>query len=533
MPGCRKPSTATTTSWPAAGTARIGGALGAAEQTAAKNTALHDGTPQVQHVDSLGRVIYTIDDNKFLDRTTGTVREEFYGTLVALDIAGNRLAVRDARGNQVMQYAYDMLDRPAAMTSMDAGPRLALPDTAGQPLYLWDAKGNRFHIEYDALRRPAQRTLLTPAATTVVYEQSVYGTDATKNQNGRLATLYDQAGQVRNDLYDFKGNLLATSRTFTVDFQDDIDWSSPGAVPLDGQNYQTQTTYDALNRIVTNTTPDTSVVAVTYNESGLLTAISAALRGGAVQPFILGITHDEKLRRQKITYANGAVTTLSYDPVTFRIRRIATIRMLDNAALQDLNYTYDPMGNLTQVRDAAQQTVYFNNQVVSPQNDFVYDAVYRLISATGREHIGQNAPVSEFDEFRTNLPHPADGSALQRYLQQYDYDSVGNLLNMVHSSGVDTFLLQWTRQFTPEAANNRLNHSQVGGTVENYAFDVQGNMTALATLSALNWDFNNQLRSVDLGGGGTAYYCYDAVGNCTRKVIQRRNGTRRPRSCRS
>ena len=214
----------------------------------------------------------------------------------------------------------------------------------------------------------------------------------------------------------------------------------------------------------------------------------------------------------------------SYDPVTFLVRRILTVRASDNATLQDLNYTYDPIGNITQIRDAAQQTIYFNNQIVSPQNDFIYDAIYRIVSATGREHIGQNAPVSEFDANRTNLAHPADGNAMQRYLQQYDYDGVGNMLAMVHSSGSGPFINQWTRHFTPSVINNQLSSSQVGARLESYSYDVHGNMTAIPGMPTLNWDFNNQFRSVDLGGGGTAYYSYDAAGNRTRKIIERQNG---------
>jgi RHS repeat-associated protein len=503
--------------------ARIGGAMGAAEQTAARNTKIHDGTPQVQHFDSLGRAIYSIDDNKFIDRTTNVVREEFYATLEVLDITGNRVSVRDARNNLVMQYAYDMLNRAAATISMDAGQRYFLPDTTGQPLYLWDAKKNRFRTVYDQLRRPIQREVLTSSAVTIIYEKSIYGTDPVKNQNGRIASLYDQSGVVTSDLYDFKGNLLSSTRAFTVDYKDDIDWSNPGAFPLNPQNL-TQATFDALNRVVTSTTPDTSVVTISYSDSGLLSGVNAALRGGASQPFVLSITHDEKLRRQRVAFANGAVTTFTYDPITFRVRRILTVRASDNAILQDLNYTYDPIGNITQIRDAAQQTIFFNNQVVSPQSDFVYDAIYRIISAMGREHIGQNAPVSEFDEYRTNLAHPADGTAMQRYLQQYDYDGVANMLAMVHSSGSGPFINQWTRRFTPSATNNQLSSSQVGATLESYSYDVHGNMTAIPGMPTLNWDFNNRFRSVDLGGGGTAYYSYDAAGNRTRKVIERQNG---------
>ena len=51
------------------------------------------------------------------------------------------------------------------------------------------------------------------------------------------------------------------------------------------------------------------------------------------------------------------------------------------AALQDLNYVYDAAGNLTSIRDHAQQTVFFANTQVEPHNDYTYDALYRLIEA--------------------------------------------------------------------------------------------------------------------------------------------------------
>ena len=57
--------------------------------------------------------------------------------------------------------------------------------------------------------------------------------------------------------------------------------------------------------------------------------------------------------------------------------------------MQNLRYTYDPAGNLMHNRDDAQQTVYFRNRRVEPSAEYTYDALYRLIEATGREHLGQ------------------------------------------------------------------------------------------------------------------------------------------------
>jgi hypothetical protein len=39
-----------------------------------------------------------------------------------------------------------------------------------------------------------------------------------------------------------------------------------------------------------------------------------------------------------------------------------------------LSYTYDPIGNITQIQDSSQQTIYFGNQAVTPDNTYVYDA---------------------------------------------------------------------------------------------------------------------------------------------------------------
>ena len=58
--------------------------------------------------------------------------------------------------------------------------------------------------------------------------------------------------------------------------------------------------------------------------------------------------------------------------------------------MQDLSYTYDPVGNITHIQDDAdiQNVVFFRNQRVEPSNDYTYDAIYRLIQASGREQLG-------------------------------------------------------------------------------------------------------------------------------------------------
>ena len=48
-----------------------------------------------------------------------------------------------------------------------------------------------------------------------------------------------------------------------------------------------------------------------------------------------------------------------------------------------------PSGNITEIFDDAVPTEFFNGAVIEPRKRYVYDALYRLIEATGREHAGQ------------------------------------------------------------------------------------------------------------------------------------------------
>ena len=129
-----------------------------------------------------------------------------------------------------------------------------------------------------------------------------------------------------------------------------------------------------------------------------------------------------------------------------RDRRLAGLR------LQNLHYTYDPAGNITHIRDDAQQTVFFRNRRVEPSTDYTYDALYRLIEATGREHLGQagGAPIPHSYDDRRGLHAaartPATATRWARYTERYVYDAVGNFLQMQHR-GSDPAHPGWTRTY--------------------------------------------------------------------------------------
>ena len=271
------------------------------------------------------------------------------------------------------------------------------------------------------------------------------------NLRGKVVQLFDQAGVVTSDEYDFKGNLLSSQRQLAAGVQDDAQLV--GYRALEADIYTSRTRYDALNRPTELTAPDNSVYRPTYNEANLLEEVEVNLRGAAVAtPFVTDIDYNAKGQRTLIDYGNGVRTTYEYDPLTFRLTRLTTTRpaglnglatqlFKDAGTVQDLHYTYDPAGNITRIADDALPTLFFANQQVDPVGLYTYDAVYRLIEAQGRESIGQSAlqlglPQTTYRDYPyAGLgSQPFDPKAVRNYTERYEYDEVGNFLHLIHQA---------------------------------------------------------------------------------------------------
>lgn len=604
----------------------------AAEKSAAEKAADHANTPTTAYFDTLGRPFLTVAHNRVVcpnHDLDGT--EEKFHTRVELDIEGNQRSVRDAitqvgdaQGRIVMRYDYDMLGNRIHQASMEAGERWMLNDVAGKPIRAWDSRGHSFRTEYDPLRRPVRIwvTGANPANPNqeVLTERLVYGEQhleaEARNLRGQVYLHLDQAGGVTNEAYDFKGNLLRSSRRLTREYKQAISWSSVDAaipssamtafdpamleaalVPLvEVETFTSHTLFDALSRPIQMIVPRSNqpgarrnVIQPGYNEANLLERVDVWLDhpndpGGlldraVMQPSPVGvenIDYEAKGQRLRIDYKNGATTRYTYDPDTFRLIHLYTRRgatFTDDCGndppprfaapddppqntpcgLQNLHYTYDPVGNITHIRDDAQQRIFFRNQIVEPSAEYTYDAIYRLIQATGREHLGQvgGAPIphSYNDAPRVGIDWSAnDGNAMGAYIERYVYDAVGNFLAMQHR-GSNPAQPGWTRsyayneasQLEPGKQSNRLTSTTIGTTTETYStngdgYDTHGNMLRMPQLQIMQWDYKDQLQmtqrqrvnAVDAEGvakqGERTYYVYDAAGQRVRKATELANG---------
>ena len=539
--------------------ARVDGNLGDAEQDAAQKAAPHAQTPGRSHFDSLGRPFLTIANNG---------PGELFETRTEQDIEGNPLRIIDDRGNTVMRYqvvagndtpvtAFDIAGRQLFENSMDAGESHVLLDISGKPIRSWNARGHRQRPVYDQLQRPTHFFVspindpLNDFQNEILTDLTIYGEshpDAEAlNLRGASYQVYDGAGVVTSRRIDFKGNLLQGERQLAREYRNTVDWFALNDITginereeaatalLENEIFTSGIEYDALNRPLSATSPDNSISLPRFNEANLLEQVQVRLQGAQIATrFVENIDYNARGQRERITYAttdgSNFTSRYEYDTNTFSLTRLQTQRHSDNSVLQDLNYAYDPVGNITSIRDNAQQTVFFNNAQIEPHYHYTYDPLYRLIQAQGREHAVQNNFQRDAIEFESivGIPFPNSPQALQRYTEAFIYDSVGNILSMNHRGGD---IQRWNRRYQYAPDSNRLLATSAPGDAATqfsapYSYDIHGSMTSMPHLPLMQWDLKDQLQAssrqiVNGGTPETTYYVYDASGERLRKVTER------------
>jgi RHS repeat-associated protein len=529
--------------------------------------AQHANTPTMAQLDVLGRTFVAIADNGV--GASGAPQK--YVTHTALDIQGNPIVVTDARLNPAMISDFDMIKRVLHTKSIDAGERWTLVDLAGKPIWTLDSSQNEVHLLYDELHRPTYIYVQQKGEPVpIIAERLVYADRPDSNSasppeqanlRGKIYQSYDAAGVVTNQQFDFKGNLLQSTRRLTSGsyYSRQMDWAPIGTINdiqtiannatslLENEPFSQSTTHDALNRPLTITTPDQSRTQRSYNERRLLDQIMVSVSPtGMTSQIVSHIAYNEKGQRLECDYGNSAITTYTYDRFTYRLTELKTTR--PNGAgtdtLQDLSYCYDPVGNIVEIGDSAQPTIFFSNAIVTANVQYKYDPIYRLIEASGREHLGQTVagqqlPPPQYDwqdAFRIGLPQPGDGKAMSMYTEQYQYDPVGNIAQIVHQLPPRFSTFSWTRNYQNNAANNRLLSSSMPGDPPappysaGYQYDLNGNTTEMLHLSMMRWTYKNELQASaqqHVTNGGTpmvTYYVYDGTGQRVCRVTESGGG---------
>lgn len=499
------------------------------------------GTYTTSVMDNMGGTIRSIQLLK-----EGTDSRELI-TFYALDIQGRKLTEIDPRlyadniskGTSYynFQYQYSMSgDQPIVTDSADAGTQKHFSNILDKLIWSLSARDYCQVIYYDGLQRQTQLLVKKVPGTDPIsgfddfnlVELFTYGEAPAApegyNLRGQVYILKDLSGIMTTSSYSMLGNALQTNRQMASDYKSPVNWHN--TVPLETGSTTIIYTYNALKFLLSETIQDNAVewntTTNTYNVEGLLDSVSVTT-GEVVTNIINSISYDANHQRTKVVYGNNVTTAYSYEDSTLRLTRIfsqaGTLAPLN--IIQDIAYTYDPVGNITCTRDSSIDTVFNNNQKVDPVSAYQYDSLYRLTKALGRQHPGisgntykNNFADGSFMQSIYSQSPINDAQAIENYTENYVYDDSGNFIKKQHTA----ISSSWTVDTAVLPNCNRL---------QNLDYDESGNQRQLAINNIVSLSYNccENLVSASVierpdEANDSDYYVYDGSELRTRKVSE-------------
>ncbi|WP_223543301.1 RHS repeat domain-containing protein [Pseudomonas sp. GL-B-12] len=423
------------------------------------------------------------------------------------------------QGQPNLTMVYGLSGEPLLNSSVDAGWRARLPGARGEIRFEWDGRQNQRQIEYDNLLRPIAISEQAVNAASATTERMVYADShaeySSHNQCGRLIRHDDTAGCLHLNEYSLAGTRLSESRQFMNDLSV-ASWPerlTDRDSKLEAESETTQWRFNTLGDLLTQTDARENQRQLGYDVAGQLTQVILKRRHLPVKTLLRNRRYSVSGQIKQEIAGNGVTTTRRYDVQSDRLLQLTASR--PGHALQDLAYTYDPVGNITRIRDSATAIRYFRNQRTDPANHYRYDTLSQLVEASGRESVAAS---------QGPLTRPSQSTVTSSYKQTFSYDPAGNLQTLVHEG-----LRGYTREMVTKSSSNRSLPKPPAGEPDFIrSFDSNGNLLVLSPGSqAMHWDSRNQLSQViqvirDGVPNDDECNRYDAHGQRLRKVLHRK-----------
>ena len=423
--------------------------------------------------------------------------------------------VTDTEGN-VTTSTYDMGDRRTEVNHPASGITSFTYDALGNVLTKQTAnlakEGKFITYDYDYQRLTGINYPDHPENNVKYYYG---GRNASQNRIGRLMLREDGTGAIEY-FYGKMGEVTKTRRTMIVPNQ---------AIAT----YVTQWTYDSHNRLLEMIYPDEEKITYSYNLGGQLEKVHGYKSYG--YDYVSKIGYDKFEQRTYLKYCNGAETFYTYDPQRRRLQNL-TVNSGGNT-IMDNAYTYDAVSNVLSVVNGASvpQSGKAGGQMA---HTYTYDALYRLVSATGTYTGADNKTASYTLAMGYDNMHRI--TSKRQILTQNNVQFNGTLnagYDLSYTYGTETgkkFQLanvkdvNYRTEETPsESENVNNNHA--------YEYDANGNLVYVNTSRTkkdgmadektaerkLKWDEENRLLASDDNGFVTNYW-YDADGERTVKT---------------
>ncbi|VVN40491.1 RHS repeat-associated core domain-containing protein [Pseudomonas fluorescens] len=404
------------------------------------------------------------------------------------DYAGRLVEQWDPRlSAPCLTTVYNLNGAVLKSDSVDAGWRLTLPGLAGEPLQRWDQREHRWRTTFDQqLRAVALEENGEPDVDQFIYADATV--EAGYNQRGQLREQKDRAGSLLTDSFSLTGPPLRETRTFH-----------------DGEAFTSHHVFSPLGALLEQVDAGGHRRRSRYGLAGQLKQAQLLISGTSDwQPVLLDAQYNAHDQIIEQLAGNRVRSTWTYDPADGRLHTQSSHK--NGGVLQDLEYFYDRVGNITRIEDHAFQPRYFANQRVDGHRDFTYDSLYRLTSATGHD----DAPPSDIP----GLPQPGDPNNRLNYTQTYQYDHGGNLIELCHVRAGNNS----TQHMFIDPKSNRGVRWNTGEPepVFDDLFDQHGNQLTVQPEQPgqpLHWNARDELESVTLVQRATApndaeYYRY-------------------------
>lgn len=447
----------------------------------------------------------------------------------------------EAAGKPNFTYRVSLTGEVLRTDSVDAGSTLTLNDIDGRALLKISPTGVICRWQYE--EAPQAGRLLSISEQGVgeqsrITERFVWAGDsqAEKDLNlaGQCVRHYDTAGRSQTDSIGLTRAALSVTRQLLnqcnqADWQgaDESAWEDllvPGL-------FTTTCFVDATGTLLRQVDAQSHLQRQAYDVAGLLIGSWLTPKDGTEQVILKSLAYSAAGQKLREEHGNGVVTTYSYEPQTQRLTGIRTERPAGHASgskmLQDLRYDYDPVGNVLSLRNDAEATRFWRNQKVVPENRYVYDSLYQLVTASGRE-------MADIAQQGTNLPSatiplPTNDGAYTLYTRSYRYDRGGNLTQLCHYAAATNN--SYTTNMTVSERSNRavLSTLTEDPTQVDALFDAGGHQRQLQPGQPLSWTPRGELAQVTpvVREGRAAdheTYRYDASSQRLEKLSSQQTG---------
>ncbi|WP_409318345.1 RHS repeat-associated core domain-containing protein [Pseudomonas sp. KCJK9016] len=387
------------------------------------------------------------------------------------DVSGRPVAQRDPRLNiSNTSSVFALNGQVLKINSVDTGVNVTLPGLADQPVQSWDANGNHQRTSYDNQLRPTSvEENGEPRVDTFTYADATAAPG--HNLRGQLIQLSDPSGSVEFDSIGLTGNRRREKRTFH-----------------DGKAFVSRRSFSPLGSVLETIDAGGHTQQTTYDVAGQLTQVQLQLDGQSNWQTVLKDAQYNAAGQiiEQLT-GNDVTSHWHYRAANSRLHR-HTVQKASGPALQNFEYEYDRMGNITRILDHAWAPTFFRNQQVDGHRTFGYDSLYRLIHATGHA----DAPPSD----NLGRPKPTDPADRRNYIETYEYDSGDNLVKTVHIRDGASH----TAEMAIDPSSNRGVRWTQGDPSPDFTklFDPAGNLQALQPGVPMHWNNRGELERVTL-----------------------------------